>query len=293
MTAGEAIAAARERLHTESAAADARIVLCHVLRCEPAWLLAHADAPLEAADEERFLRLIERRALGVPVPYLTKETWFFGARFEVTRDVLVPRPETETLVERALAFLRAHEPPQRDVPLRVCDIGTGSGIVAISIARALPAVTVDAVDCSGGALEVARRNAVLHDVDGRVRCMFGDVLDGMPYAQYDCIVANLPYVPTADIPALPDPLAHEPQIALDGGADGLALYRRLLRRARHYMHERGALFMEAAPPTIEALAALTREALPDARVQIVPDAGGLARLVEARRGPAEREAATA
>jgi release factor glutamine methyltransferase len=292
VTAGEAIAAARERLQSESAPADARVILCHVLRCEPAWLLAHADAPLEAADEERFFHLIARRALGVPVPYLTKETWFYGARYELTRDVLVPRPETETLVEGALAFLRGHEQPNPDVPLRVCDIGTGSGIIAISLARALPGITVDAIDCSGAALDVARRNAVTHDVDGRVRCMFGDVLDGMPYALYDCIVANLPYVPTADIPTKPDPVGHEPLVALDGGRDGLALYRRLLRSARHYMHERGALFMEAAPPTIVALAALAREAIPGARVEIVPDASGLPRVVAARRGPDEREAAT-
>lgn len=294
MTVDQALAELRASVGGESAAADARLLLAHVTGRDRAWLLAHGDETLEPAALERARHLASRRAVGVPIAYLTNEAWFYGRRFEITRDVLVPRPETETLVARALDFLRARAPRSRDVPVQVCDVGTGSGIIAVTLACELPALTVDAIDFSAAALDVARRNATLHDVDGIVRYAFGDAFEGMsPGAVFDCVVANLPYVPAGEIPAAPNPLAHEPRPALDGGADGLAVYRRLLKRLPHHLLPDGALFAEAAPPTIAGLAALVRQALPDASVEIVRDAGGQDRLVAAVRGRAEREAATA
>jgi len=315
----QALAVARVRIGGASPGADARLLMGHVLGRDGAWLLAHGDEPLAADVAGRFADLVASRAEGIPVPYLTGEAWFFGRRFAVTRDVLVPRPETETLVERALAFLRARSGAERfdrersgdrvirarresgtqrlgdfKSSQRVCDVGTGSGAIAVSLACALPDVLFTALDVSPAALAVAQANVAAHGVADRVSLWLGDLLEGLDaLPAFDCIAANLPYVPAEQIPGPPDPLAFEPRLALDGGPDGLEVYRRLLRRIPERLARDGALLMEAAPPTLLALAALTRAALPDAAVEVVADAGGLARLVVALRGRGEREAVTA
>jgi release factor glutamine methyltransferase len=318
MSVDQALADARARVGGASPGADARLLMGHVLGRDGAWLLAHGDEPLAADAAARLAHLVASRAEGVPVPYLTGEAWFFGRRFAVTRDVLVPRPETETLVEHALAFLRArsgaHGDRERSVSeglgdrqesgahgldhheevQRVCDVGTGSGAIAVALACAFPEAAVTAIDISPATLAVAEANAAANGVAARVRIRLGDLLEGLDGTPpFDCITANLPYVPAEQIPGPPDPLAFEPRLALDGGADGLALYRRLLRRVPERLACDGGLLLEAAPPTIDALAALTRAALPDATVEVVADAGGLARLIVARRGRGEREAVTA
>ena len=286
MTVDGALVEARRRIGGDSPGTDARLLLAHILGRDRAGLLAHGDALLAPGASARFEHLISRRALGVPVAYLTGEAWFYGLRFEVTRDVLVPRPETESLVDRVLAF--AHARPA-GAGLRICDVGTGSGAIAVALASRLPQSSVDAIDVSPAALAVAERNVKAHRLEGRVRCTRGDVLEGSS-GVYDCIAANLPYVPAALIPGPPDPLAFEPRAALDGGPDGLTLYRRLLRRVPERLAADGMLVLEAAPPTIGALAELTRAALPGARVAIAPDAGGSDRLIVAERGAGEREA---
>jgi release factor glutamine methyltransferase len=309
VTVDQALALARARIGGASPGADARLLMGHVLGRDGAWLLAHGDEPLAVDEAARFAHLVASRAEGIPVPYLTGEAWFFGHRFAVTRDVLVPRPETETLVERALAFLRerlggrvsgarresgTQGLDDRESAQRVCDVGTGSGAIAVSLACALPDALFTAIEVSPAALAVAEANVAAHGVANRVSLRLGDLLEGLEaLPAFDCITANLPYVPAEQIPGPPDPLAFEPRLALDGGADGLELYRRLLHRVPERLAREGALLMEAAPPTIAALAALTRAALPEAKVEVVADAGGLARLVVARRGRGEREAVTA
>lgn len=288
MTVDAALVEARRRIGGDSPGTDARLLLAHVLGRDRAWLLAHGDALLSPGASARFEHLVGRRELGVPVAYLTGEAWFYGLRFAITRDVLVPRPETESLIEATLELLARRTPGAR---LRLCDVGTGSGAIAIVLAARLPDAAVEAIDVSPAALAVAARNAALHGVEQRVRLTLGDVLEGT-HGRYDCIVANLPYVPVAQIPPLPDPVAHEPRGALDGGPDGLLLYRRLLRRLPERLAPDGVLVLEAAPPTIGLLAELTAAALSDALVRVVPDAGGSERLVVAERGRAEREAAT-
>lgn len=289
MTVDAALLEGRRRIGGDSPGTDARLLLAHILGRDRTWLLAHGDALLAPGASARFEHLVSRRALGVPVAYLTGEVWFYGMRFEITRDVLVPRPETESLVERTLAAMRLR-PAGSSARLRICDVGTGSGAIAVALARNLPDAWVEAIDISAAALEVAMRNIATHGVAGRVRCTLGDVLEGAD-GVFDCIVANLPYVPGAEIPGPPDPLAFEPRAALDGGPDGLTLYRRLLRRVPDRLAADGLLVLEAAPPTIAALAELARSALPAARVEVVADAGGLRRLVVAERGRGEREAA--
>ncbi|MFY9780993.1 MAG: peptide chain release factor N(5)-glutamine methyltransferase, partial [Candidatus Baltobacteraceae bacterium] len=230
-TVGEAQAAARARLAPlgESAALDASRLLEAVTGRDRAWLLAHGDAALSLEAQERWASLLARRAAGEPLAYVLGRAGFYGRTFGVTPDVLVPRPESEQLVELALAFAarRAAAPP-----LRLADVGTGSGILAISLALELPGARVLAIDVSPAALAVAERNARAHGVAERIAFTLGDAFEGLdPSLRFDLVLANLPYVRTCDLASPPDPTSFEPRLALDGGADGLALYRRLLARA--------------------------------------------------------------
>jgi release factor glutamine methyltransferase len=194
----------------------------------------------------------------------------------VTRDVLVPRPETEHVVEAALDDLRA----RRRRNLRVVDVGTGSGAIGVTLACELPELSVIATEISAPALAVARRNARRHAVEERLSFLQGDLLEPLgPNAAIDCIVANLPYVPSADVPAVPNPVAHEPLVAVDGGPDGLDPYRRLLAQLSAVAVPGASVFLEAAPPTIWRLAELVERALPSAHIEIVDDYAGLDRFL--------------
>jgi release factor glutamine methyltransferase len=193
-------------------------------------------------------------------------------------DVLVPRPETELLVEAALDDLRARMACGVRNP-RACDVGTGSGAIGVTLAAESPELSVVLSEVSSGALAVARGNAERLGVLSRVECVEGDLAEPLvPLGPYDCVVANLPYIPSAEVPAAPNPVGFEPRVALDGGTDGLVLYRRLLRALPHLLAPGGSAFLEAAPGTLEPLAALA-EALPGAHVEIGEDYAGLERWV--------------
>ncbi len=248
-----------------------------MLGCERSELLARDDAEIGAAQRIRFERLISERSCGVPVAYLVGSAWFYGRPFEVTRDVLVPRPETEHLIEAALDDLRA----ERKTDGIVVDVGTGSGAIAITLACELSDLKVFATDISDAALGVARRNAAVHRVAERCTFLHGDLLaplDGDVRA--DCIVANLPYVPSADVPAAPNPVAFEPPVAVDGGPDGLMPYRRLLEQIPRIARPGASLLLEAAPATIDPLAALVEAAFPNAHITIGEDYAGCDRYVQ-------------
>ena len=237
------VAAARARLETagsppSEAAFDAEVLARHLLGWDRAALMARRrdeEPPGFAAQLEA---LITRRAAREPVAQIVGSREFWGLEFEVTRDVLIPRPETEAIVDEAVAFCRAR-------PCRhVVDVGTGSGCLAVSIAHALPQVRVTAVDRSEAALAVARRNAQRHGVLGRVTFHHGDVLVGVSEAA-DLIVANPPYVPESDAPSMPaDVVRYEPHVALFGGPDGLAIVERLLMQAPHHLADGGRLVVE-------------------------------------------------
>ncbi len=261
---------------------DATLLLAHVLARDPAWLLAHDDAPVASADRTRYEGAVARRLRGEPVPYIIGTAGFYGRAFAVDANTLVPRPETEALVESVLAGVRRRPPLARQT---ICDVGTGSGAIAVTLACELPEAHVTAVDVSPAALAVARRNAESHGVAARVRCVLGDGLAAAPSpGGYTCVVANLPYVRTGELPQAPDPASFEPRLALDGGADGLVLYRALLRDAAGALAPGGTLVMEAGPDTVPALAALARAAFPNGDVSIGLDYAGLARLVVTREG---------
>jgi len=262
-------------LRGDGARHDARRLLGAILGRSTAWLLANDTATLDSALATTFTSAIERRRRGEPVAYILGETGFFGLRFAVTPATLVPRPESEALVEAVVAL----------APASICDVGTGSGALAIAIATQLRDAFVVAIDVSADALEVAARNVAAHGAGTRIDLRCGDLLAPLRAGErFAAIVANLPYVPTAQLAAPPDPTSFEPRGALDGGADGLELYRRLLGRMPDHLTAGGTALFEAAPPTAEPLAWLARAAFPTATVGVESDYAGRARIVAIRPG---------
>jgi release factor glutamine methyltransferase len=272
-------AAARLRAAGDpTAALDADLLLAHVCGVSKESLYAHLDAAIDDDALGAYRALIERRAAGEPVAYLRGWKEFFGLRFAVDARVLVPRPETELLVEAALAFLRA-----RGGGL-VADVGTGSGAIAIAIAVAEPRARVIATDVSADALEVARANVEAHGVGGRVELRRGDLLEPMREV-VDAVTANLPYL-RAD--ALDDldgdrtSLAFEPRLAVVAGPDGLDVIRRAVAQLPGRLAAGGAAFFECDPPQVDTVAALLGSSLP-ATTRVLRDLAGLPRVVEGRR----------
>lgn len=277
MTVGAALRAGTERLQpaSDSARADAARMLEALLDRDAVWLLAHDEEPLLAETRQRYEHALDRRAGGEPVAYIIGSAGFYGRRFAVTPAVLVPRPETEHAVDLALDHLRSVARPL------VCDVGTGSGVLAITLACELPGSRSIATDLSEAALEVARANAAAFGVADRVEFRAGDLLEpAADRAPFDCLIANLPYVPSGDLAAAPDPTSFEPRLALDGGPDGLALYRRLLARAPGLLRAGAVVVLEVGPDTTRALAALAGAAFgPAARIAVHRDYGGRERTV--------------
>jgi release factor glutamine methyltransferase len=267
---------AAESVHA-TAAADARLLLSEIVGRDRDWLIAHAGNELDVDDLQAFGMLLEERMRGVPVAYLTHGCGFYGREFYVDERVLVPRPETEHLLEAALAALRARSSDGDG--LSVLDVGTGSGALAVSLAAELPRLVVTATDVSSDALEIAGLNAGSHGVAERIAFVFCDTAAAVKDRTFDCIVANLPYIPSRDIPLPPDPVGFEPRIALDGGYDGLDVYRRFAVQLPGLIAPGASAFLEAAPPTIEGLEGLLRSALPRATVSALKDYAGLSRFV--------------
>jgi release factor glutamine methyltransferase len=251
---------------------EAEVLLGHVLETSRTGLMAHPERPLTTDQAERYETLVRRRASDYPLPYLTGRAEFYGLEFEVTPEVLIPRPETETLVDLALA----HEPTY------VVDVGTGSGCIAVSLAVHLPQATVYGIEISPAALAIARRNVERHGVVRRVRLMVGDVLSPRP-GPVDLVVANLPYVPTGQCASLPASVRdHEPWLALDGGPDGLAIIRRLLAQVPGVLRPRGGLLVEIGADQGKAASRLARTYFPRAEVRVHPDWAGRDRVLEVR-----------
>ena len=276
-----ALRRARDRLtaaDVEHAELEAEVLLRHAL--SPDALLNRASLYtrlvdlIDDASAGRYEALIERRLAHEPSPYITGRREFYGLDFKVTPDVLIPRPETELLVECALKARAAQSPE----PV-IVDVGTGSGAIAIAIASALPNARVIATDVSEAALAVARDNAVTNDVEGRVVLLLGDLLAPLDMP-VDVIVANLPYVTTPDWEALePELREHEPRLALDGGDDGLDLIRRLLAQTPAHLKQGGAVCLEFGIGQRDAIVALGRAAFPEARIEIYDDFSGIPRVI--------------
>jgi len=253
-------------------ALDARLLLESVLTRDHAWLAAHADETLSAAQFAAYNALLARAAGAEPVPYLIGHAPFFGLEFAVSPAVLIPRPETEELVEMALAWGRGRGPS------RVVDVGTGSGCIAVSLARHWPAAEVVAVDISATALAVARGNADRLAPD-RLIFVHGDLLSALAPG-LDLVAANLPYVAREEWTSLPDGVkSYEPALALDGGADGLDSIRALLPQAANCLRPGGLVLLEIGWRQGAAVAALAQASFPGARIEVRPDFAGHDRIV--------------
>lgn len=275
LTIAQALARGIDALHaSDSPRLDAQLLLARAVGQTKEWLIAHADEPVSGEAQAAFDASCLERASGKPVAYILGSAWFYGREFLVDPHVLIPRPETEHLIDEALEYLRALQAP------RVLDVGVGSGAIACTLASEAANAIVDAVDLSPDALRVARENAVRLHVDTRVAFFEGDLLAPLPSARtYDLVVANLPYVPTGEIEKPPAPVSFEPQLALDGGPDGLDAYRRLLPALPARLQAGGVVLLEAAPPLMRGLTALARTAFPDAAIDVRGDYGGRERYV--------------
>jgi len=285
MRSGEALAQAAIQLKhdgVESPRFDAELLLAHVLDANRAAVLAHPDRRLTPKQLTRFRNLVARRAGREPLAYIVGHREFYDLDFVVDARVLIPRPETELLVELALQLAR--DPGRRwPSPLSIVDVGVGSGAIAVTLAVHLPEATVYALDDSADALAVTAENARRCGVADRVHCLQGDLLSplfegGQPEPPA-LITANLPYVATDEWQALPPEIRdHEPRAALDGGPDGLDAIRRLLAMASH-LRAGGAILLEIGASQGTVVTALARQHFAQATVRLVQDYAGLDRLV--------------
>jgi release factor glutamine methyltransferase len=228
---------------SDTPALDASVLIAHIVRKPRTWVLAHPEISLTKEQQDQLASALERLERGEPLPYALGHWEFFGLDLDITPDVLIPRPETELLVEKAVARLQA-SPARR----AVADIGTGSGAIAIAIAMHVPEVRILATDISLPALKTAKQNAKKFGVASRmdfVQCdLFPPHPDPLPTAlHFDLICANLPYIPTETLHRLPV-FGREPALALDGGEDGLCLIRRLLEIAPEWLAPNGMLLLE-------------------------------------------------
>jgi release factor glutamine methyltransferase len=251
---------------------DAEILVAHVVQSSRERLHSHPERLLTATQRRRLSRLTARRAARVPVPYLTGEREFYGHRLTVTPAVLIPRPESELLVELAIDWLRTH-PAAR----RIIDLGTGSGAVAIAVAKAVPKVRIVARDVSAPALRVAAGNIARFRLRGRITTVKGDLLRGALPAEL--LLANLPYISEAQRRVRPRELKYEPALALDGGDDGLSLIRQALTQAPALVEPGGALLFECDPAQARRMVRLAQGRWPSARISVHKDLAGRDRVV--------------
>jgi len=273
---------AREHLHDKLAALDTEspsptslILLQHALNQPKSWILAHNDFELTSAQRHILLSSVDKYLQGVPLPYILGQWDFFGRTFTITPHVLIPRPETELLVEKAIEH--AQQIPH---PL-IADVGTGSGAIAVSLAAELPDAKIIAMDISREVLDLARKNAHLHQ-QTRIGFVQTDLM--APFnAKFDLICANLPYIPTKTLQSLPV-ADWEPRLALDGGESGLDLIQRLLMQAGSLLSPSGVIVLETEASLGQATLNAASDTFPTAQCQLIKDLAGQDRIVEIRRG---------
>ncbi|TDI34361.1 MAG: peptide chain release factor N(5)-glutamine methyltransferase [Acidobacteria bacterium] len=256
---------------------EAELLLRHALGCTRESLLARLQEPVPAEATGHFFQLVERRRGRVPVQYIIGTQEFYGLSFRVTPAVLIPRPETEGVVEQtALAFENARAP-------RIADIGCGSGCIAVALAHTLRDAELVAIDRSKAALAIARENALRHGVVARVELLESDLLEAVADSDLDAVVSNPPYIPDEELAGLePEVTEHEPRDALSGGADGLDVIRRLVPQAHRALRPGGMLVLEIGHGQSQAVETLLREAAL-LHERTVPDLAGIPRIVIARK----------
>jgi release factor glutamine methyltransferase len=273
-SAGEALQAARGRLAavSKNPRRDAEVLLAHLLGWDQAALLTHPERLLSPTEADQFESMLSRRLASEPVQYITEVQEFFGLPFEVSPAVLIPRPETEHLVEAVLERFGRESSP------RIVDVGTGSGAIAVALAHAIPRSQVTAVDLSSAALEVAQRNAERHGVLERVTLLQSDLLADLKGADFEVVVSNPPYIAEGEV-LEPQVFNYEPRSALYAGPTGLEVYERLIPQAREVLKPQGWLMLEIgygqSPPLLKLLSDWHE-------VSLLDDLQGIPRVVQAK-----------
>ena len=259
MTLGQAFDRGSSRLDSPTGRADAETLLRHVLGLSRAGFFLRLDTDLDGAAAETYLKLIDRLAGGEPLPYLTGHIEFYGLDFYVNSSVLIPRPETEIMVEKAIQIGQSYSSPI------IADVGCGSGAVAVSLAKHLPQSKIIALDVSESALELARRNTLRQRVN--IELIEGDLLEAAADCHFDIICANLPYVPTAEAKGN----LFEPQLALDGGRDGLDMIRGLVSQIAARADKPEWLLLEFGTGQAAAVKSILDEHFPRSHTEILRD----------------------
>lgn len=258
---------------TETPVLDAQVLLAHVLETSRSWLLAHPEETLTAEQDTLLAEQTAKLQNGTPLPYVLGAWEFYGLKFLVNPTVLIPRPETELMVETALDWLSHH--PNR---LEAVDVGTGSGCVAVSLAIHHPKLNITAIDISREAASIAGKNVKAHKMDDQVEVVTGNLLEGIN-GPIDLICANLPYIPTETLKAL-DVYSREPTLALDGGPEGLDQIAELIKQAAVKLAIGGLMLLEIEAGQQDQVEALASAFFPGARIETKPDLAGWPRLVE-------------
>ena len=285
MTIAESIAKAAARLAThkiENSRLDAEVLLGHALNRDWAWLVAHYPDRISDVETRHYERLVERRAVREPLQYITAKQEFWGIDFLVTPEVLIPRPETELVVENALSRLRNVTEPT------IIDLCTGSGCIAICLARELPKARVLATDRSAEALAVAKTNALRQGVDQQIRFIEGDLFGPLNVAglegSVDVITANPPYVRSSELPGLqPEVRDFEPEMALVSGPAGTEIAERIIAESPGYLKSGGALIMEFGMGQTEALREMIERTAVYAATSVLKDLAGIERVIVAKK----------
>jgi release factor glutamine methyltransferase len=262
---------------SDTPALDAAVLIGNVIRQPRTWVMAHPDLQLTSEQQKDLNAALERLERGVPFPYVLGHWEFFGLDFEVTPDVLIPRPETELLVEKAIVWLQGSK--ERKF---VADVGTGSGAIAVTLAKHVPYARILATDISFSALRVAKRNAEKYAVAPQIDFVNCDLLPPYPLSpvsHFNLICANLPYIPTRTLQAL-QVFGREPTLALDGGDDGLRLLHRLLKIAPARLVPNGMILLEIEATLGAQAFALARDAFPGASITLKQDLTGRDRLLQ-------------
>ena len=279
-TASTAIQSTRLALRKagiDEAPLEAEVLVRHVTGIDRAALYADPDRTITDAESRQLAALLARRLQREPLPYIMGHWEFYGLDYIVNNSVLIPRPETETLVEEAL--ITALPMAQGNQPITIVDVGTGSGCVALTLAKHLPQASVVATDVSPDALAVARQNIERHNGQSQVRLVECDLISGVE-GPIDIIVSNPPYIPDGDIPTLqPEVANYEPRVALGGGDDGLSIIRRLLDHSSKLLSPNGAVILEFNPPQADALVSMALSIWPNAKPRVVKDLAGLDRVL--------------
>jgi release factor glutamine methyltransferase len=278
---------------SETARLDAELLLAHALDTDRTGILAHTDAPVGDAAAARYEALLERRAGGEPVAYIRGVKEFHGLAFGVDTRALIPRPETERLVELAelevVRRLVGAPRPAGAPPVRIIDVGAGSGAISVTLAvllrrrGMLDEVEITASDVAGEPLQLAKENAVAHAVADRLDFAVADLLPGSDHRRWDIVAANLPYVRSETIPVLPRATSFEPRAALDGGPDGLRVIERLLDQLPEALAEDGVALLEIGGDQGQAMLHLAADRLPGWSCDLEADLGGLPRVAVLRR----------